>query len=174
MKRTIQTALACVLAFALAPAFAQSKPSQDTMQILREKLKADKKLVVAANMELKDSEAKAFWPVYEEYQKELAKLNKRSADLINAYAKAYRADDVKNDKARKWTDDLISNETAAVDAKRAVVAKLSKVLTGKKLLRYIQIENKIRAAVNYELADMVPLVRSRAAARPSRSRCRWP
>lgn len=158
MRHLVKALTICVLALALAPAFAQNKPSPDTMQILRDKLKADKKLVVAANMELKESEARAFWPIYEEYQKELAKINKRSADLINAYANAYRAGDVKNDKARKWTDDLISNEAVALDAKRAVVAKLSKVLTGKKLLRYIQIENKIRAVVNYELADTVPLV----------------
>ena len=52
------------------PAVAQDKAA-DNMQILREKIKADKKLVVAGNMELTESEAKGFWPVYEEYQKEL-------------------------------------------------------------------------------------------------------
>jgi hypothetical protein len=41
--------------------------AQDNMQILRDKIKADKKLLVAANMELTESEAKGFWPVYEEY-----------------------------------------------------------------------------------------------------------
>ena len=158
MRQLIKVLMVCVLALGLAPAFAQNKPAADSMQILRDKLKADKKLVVAANMELKEAEAKAFWPIYEEYQKELAKINKRSADLINAYAKAYRKDDLKNDQARKWTDDAIAIEAAAVDAKRAVVAKLNKVLTGKKMARYIQIENKIRAVVNYELADAVPLV----------------
>ena len=50
---------------------------QDNMQILRDKIKADKKLLVANNMELTDSEAKAFWPVYEEYQKELGVINQR-------------------------------------------------------------------------------------------------
>jgi hypothetical protein len=158
MRQLIKVLMVCVLALGLAPAFAQNKPAADSMQILRDKLKADKKLVVAANMELKEAEAKAFWPIYEEYQKELAKINKRSADLINAYAKAYRAGDVKNDQARKWTDDSIAIEAAAVDAKRAVVAKLNKAMSGKRVARYMQIENKIRAAVNYELADAVPLV----------------
>ena len=158
MRQLIKVLMVCVLALGLAPAFAQNKPAPDSMQILREKLKADKKLVVAANMDLKEAEAKAFWPIYEEYQKELAKINKRSADLINAYAKAYRAGDVKNDQARKWTDDAIAIEAAAVDAKRAVVAKLNKAMSGKRVARYMQVENKIRAVVNYELADAVPLV----------------
>jgi hypothetical protein len=47
------------------PVFAQDQSSADAnMQILRDKVKADKKLVVAANMELTDAEAKGFWPVY--------------------------------------------------------------------------------------------------------------
>ena len=55
---------------------AQDKPA-DNMQILRDKIKADKKLVVAENMELTESEAKNFWPIYEGYQKELQKINRR-------------------------------------------------------------------------------------------------
>ena len=41
------------------------------MEILRQKIKADKKLVVAANLKLTDAEGTAFWPVYDAYQKDL-------------------------------------------------------------------------------------------------------
>jgi hypothetical protein len=50
-----------LMAFAVAfptPAWTQGQ-SADNMQILREKIKADKKLLVAANMGLTESEAKA-------------------------------------------------------------------------------------------------------------------
>ena len=55
-----------ILLFALAtsiavPSFAQDQNSN--MEILRQKIKADKKLVVAANMNLTEAEAKAFWPI---------------------------------------------------------------------------------------------------------------
>ena len=52
------------------------------MEILKEKLKADKKLLVAGNMELSDAEAKKFWPLYEAYQKELQQLNDRLGRAI--------------------------------------------------------------------------------------------
>ena len=72
------------------PVFAQDQSSADAnMQILRDKLKADKKLVVAANMELTDAEAKSFWPVYEAYQKDLQSLNERLKKAILSYADAY-------------------------------------------------------------------------------------
>jgi hypothetical protein len=153
----------CVFAFSLAPAFAQTKPAAapapDTMQILREKLKADKKLVVAANMELNDKESAAFWPIYDEYQKELARINKRTSDLIKRYAREYNADSLKNEEARKLIKDVLEIEAAELAAKRTMVDKLSKVLTGKKTARYFQIEQKIRAALMYELADAVPLAK---------------
>ena len=165
MRQLIKALMVCFLAFPLAPAVAQNKPAAapnkpaaDTMQILREKLKADKKLVVAANMELTEAEAKGFWPIYDEYQKDLAKINKRTADLLQRYAKEYNAGAVKNDEARQMTEELMDIEADEVKRKRAVVAKLNKVLSGKKMARYMQIEQKIRAVVKYELADSVPLM----------------
>jgi len=163
MRQLVKTLMVCVVTLGLAPAFAQTRPAAapapDSMQILREKLKADKKLVVAANMQLKDKEAQGFWPIYDEYQKELARINKRTGDLIRRYAREYNADSLKNDEARKLINDILEIEAAELAAKRALVEKASKVLTGKKMARYVQIEQKIRAAVMYELADAVPLVK---------------
>jgi hypothetical protein len=47
---------------------------------------------------------------------------------------------------------------AEAELQAASVPKLSKVLPPKKVARYLQIENKIRAVVKYELAKAVPLV----------------
>lgn len=164
MRQLIKILLAFALSLALAPAFAQTQPAKpaattDTMQILREKLKADKKLVVAANMDLNEKEAAAFWPIYDEYQKDLAKLNRRTADLLQRYAREYNAGAVKNDEARQMIEDLVDIEADEIKRKRAVMARLNKALTGKKMARYMQIEQKIRAVVKYELADSVPLVK---------------
>jgi hypothetical protein len=56
------------------------------MQILRDKIKADKKLVVATNMELTEPEAKGFWPIYDQYQRDLQKINRRIVALLESYA----------------------------------------------------------------------------------------
>ena len=139
------------------PALTQDKPA-DNMQILREKIKADKKLVVAANMELTESEAKGFWPVYEDYQRDLAAINQRIVKLIESYAADYRAKTLTDEKAKTLIDELVATEQAEAELKTSYVPKLSKVLPPKKVARYLQIENKIRAGVKYELADKVPLI----------------
>ena len=155
-QRTISIAI-MLITFGLAPAMAQDKPA-DNMQILRDKIKADKKLVVATNMELTESEAKTFWPIYDEYQKDLQKINRRIVNLLDSYAADARAKTLTDDKAKKLIDEALAIEQAEANLKSTYAPKLSKVLPVKKVARYLQIENKIRAVVKYDLAQGVPLV----------------
>ena len=160
VKKTLIVAAALVmLLFGFAPLrAAQDKPA-DNMQILRDKLKADKKLLVASNMELTESEAKGFWPIYDEYQKELQKINQRLGKVLESYADDNRGKSLTDDKAKKLIDEAVSIEQAEANIKSTFAPKLSKVLPVKKVARYLQIENKIRAVVRYDIAQGVPLVR---------------
>jgi hypothetical protein len=158
VSRTMGAAIVMML-FGFAPlCAAQDKPA-DNMQILRDKLKADKKLLVASNMELTESEAKGFWPIYDEYQKELQKINQRMAKVLESYADDNRRKSLTDDKAKKLIDEAVSVEQAEANIKSTFAPKLSKVLPVKKVVRYLQIENKIRAVVRYDIAQGVPLVR---------------
>ena len=158
VRRTMGAAIVMLL-FGFAPLrAAQDKPA-DNMQILRDKLKADKKLLVASNMELTESEAKGFWPIYDEYQKELQKLNQRLGKVLESYADDNRGKSLTDDKAKKLIDEAVSIEQAEANIKSRFAPKLSKVLPVKKVARYLQIENKIRAVVRYDIAQGVPLVR---------------
>ncbi len=157
VKETIGVAIAMMM-LGLAPlSLAQDKPA-DNMQILRAKIKADKKLVVATNMELTESEAKGFWPIYGEYQKDLQKINQRLANLLESYAADFRGKSLTDEKAKKLIDEAVAIEQAEAKLKSTYLPKLSKVLPVRKVARYLQIENKIRAVVKYELATGVPLV----------------
>jgi hypothetical protein len=158
VKRAFGVALAVML-FGYAPLIlAQDKPA-DNMQILRDKIRADKKLVVATNMELTESEAKGFWPIYEQYQKDLQKINGRMANLLQSYAEDFRGKSLTDEKAKKLIDEALAIEVAEANLKSTYAPKLSKVLPIRKVARYLQIENKIRAVVKYDIASGVPLVR---------------
>ena len=154
--KTLRFLVVVLAALIALPAFAQDKPASN-MEIVRQKVKADKKLLVAANMELTEAEATGFWPVYEAYQQELHKLNDRIAMTIVAYAKEYNANTLTDAKAAKLLDQSIAVEEAETKLKRAFLPRLAKVLPGRKVARYMQIENKVRALVKYEIASEVPL-----------------
>ena len=154
--RFMRIAVTLLLGALALPVLAQDKPA-DTMQILREKIKADKKLLVAVNMDLTDKEAQAFWPIYESYQKDLGALNGRTVGLIREYAKNYQA--MTDEVAKKLVGDYLAIDQDRLQVKQSYLPQLRQALPEKKVARYIQIENKIEALIRYELADNIPLVK---------------
>jgi hypothetical protein len=139
-------------------AFAQDK-SADNMEIVLEKIRADKKLLVASNMEMSEQEAAGFWPVYDAYQKDLEKINDRIKKTIESYANSYNQGAVSDEMAKKLIEEVHSIEASEVELKRSYVSKFAKVLPMAKVARYYQIESKMRAAIKYELANSIPLVK---------------
>jgi hypothetical protein len=150
--------LASIVALATLIALPAGAQTASDMQILAQKIKADKKLVVAANMQLTEAEAKGFWPVYDAYQKDLQGINQRVGGAIKNYAAAYNKGPVSDETAKKLINEAIAIEDAEVKLKASYVPRLEKVIPGMKVARYIQIENKIRAIIKYELAANIPLV----------------
>ena len=74
-----------------------------------EKARADKKALVATNMALTEGEAKAFWPLYDEYQKGLADLNTRNLKAIVDFAQAQQKPDaVAGESAKKLIEDMLA------------------------------------------------------------------
>ena len=157
MKRTVSAVMIGVFAGFAVPAWTQDKPANN-LEIVHEKLKADKKLLVSKYMELTESEAKSFWPVYEDYQKDLLKFYERLGALLKSYAADYRSKSLTDDKAKKLLDEWIALEQEEVKQRSAFIPKVTKALPAKKAARYLQIENEYRMLLKYDLAATVPLV----------------
>ncbi len=159
MKRKISLLLVMMLALSvwIFPAAAEEKPAE-TMQFVVEKLLADKRLLVAENMQLTEAEAEAFWPVYEQYQHELFLLRARNLRLIDSYAEAYV--DMTEDKARLLLDEMLAIESLGMTLRQVYLPDFRRVLPDVKVVRFYQIENKINAALMYQLATDIPLIKT--------------
>lgn len=142
-----------LLATAL-PVVAQG--SADSMQLVRDKLRADKKLLVGKAMTLTESEGKRFWPVYERYQKELGAVNDRLAKLIEDYATNYA--NLTDEVARRMVDGYLAIEVDRLKIRQSYLPKFRQVLSQVQVARLYQLENKIQGAVNYDLAAGIPLI----------------
>ena len=120
----------CLPIFVLAATATLATPviAQDAantnMEILMQKVKADKKLLVATNMDLTDAEAKSFWPLYESYQKELAQVNQQLGTVIKEYADAYNKGPIPNDTAKKLLNEALAVEEAELKLKRSYAGKI--------------------------------------------------
>ncbi len=154
---TLTVFILVVLTGFAVPAWTQDKPANN-IEIVHEKLKADKKLIVAKYMALTESEATKFWPVYEDYQKDLQKINERLLSLLQSYAAEYRNNSLTDKKAKKLLDEWIAIEQDEAKHRSSYVPKVLKALLPKKAARYLQIENEYRILIKYDLAVTVPLV----------------
>ena len=134
----------------------QDQPASN-MEILRDKLKADKKLLIAENLGLTEGESKGFWPLYEEYQKKLEAINQRLGKAIQSYAQEYNARTLTDEKARTLMTEALAIEEAEVALKKKYLDRLNGVIPAIKAARYIQMENKIRALIRFDLAANIPL-----------------
>jgi len=156
MIRLLSLMLAGAMLFATS-AIAQ-QPSDTNMEILKQKMKADKKLLIANNMDLSEAEAKQFWPIYENYQKDLEQVNQKLGKTIMEYAEAFNKGSIPNDTSKKLLDEALSVEEQEVKLKRSYAEKMEKVLPATKVARYIQMETKIRSVIKVEMAQQIPLV----------------
>jgi len=127
------------------------------MEIVREKIRADKKAFIAVNMQLTDAQAQVFWPVYDDFQKVLRTLNDRGASLIQEYANNYQ--NLSDATARKLTENFLTLQSDRAAALQSSLPTFRKVLPDKMVARYYQLENKVYAAVLYDLAGKIPLAK---------------
>lgn len=148
--------LAALTVFISGVAWAQQGDApSDNMQIVREKIQADKKLLVSEVMKLTENEAKAFWPVYDSYQKDLVKLNDRVLKNISDYETNF--DKMSDDAAKRVIKEQLAIDSDRQKLRQSYLPKFEKVLPYKKVMRYYQLENKIHAVVLYEAAKIIPL-----------------
>jgi Spy/CpxP family protein refolding chaperone len=116
----------------------------------------DKRALVADKLQLTPAEAKKFWPVYDNLQKELTRLNRERNVALEVLANRDRPpSDVY---AKQVVNDLMSIEEQEVKAMRKAANASMKALPPRKAARYMQIENKLRATQDYEIAVAFPLV----------------
>lgn len=147
---------AFLVSFVAGVAGAQDKPA-DTMEIFREKARADKKLVVATTLDLTEGEAKAFWPVYNAYQSDMITYYDRVVKLIDTFAKAYSS--MTDETATKLLGEFLALETEHAAILKSYAPRFRRALPPVKVARLYQVENKMRALVNYEIAREIPLIK---------------
>ena len=139
-----------------APLSAQISPEFEKTREAMQKQKDD---VIAADMKLTEEEGKAFWPLYQEYQEALRKLQDRSFKLLAEYAQEREDETFTDQKAKALLDEYMAIEREDLRLKRIYLEKFNRILPAKKVMRYFQLENKIAAMINYQTTQMIPLAK---------------
>ena len=135
-------------------ASSQKPPTQGKLDLAA--AKAERKALVGENMQLTDSEAKSFWPLYDQYEAKMDRVDKRHAAEIRAYAKVYQT--MTDEDAKAKLDEVMAVAQQRLDVQKAYVPKFRAVLSQIKTTRFFQIDNKLHALIQCQIAQLVPLV----------------
>lgn len=137
--------------------------SEATADVLLSTLRANRKAFVAVNLQLTDEQAKAFWPLYDEYAQQIGAIGDRVATLVADYEKSFK--DLSDEKALQLITGYLDAEAERAKLRRSYVDQFAKILPGRTVARFFQLENKIDAVLRYELAKSIPVVDENPAAK---------
>lgn len=130
--------------------------SDKDIDLLRKDIRSQKKQIIAANMNLTDKEAEQFWPVYEQYSTELAKIYDKKVEAIKQYAMNYGT--LTDDQAQDLMKQLLGVDESVAQLRMKYIPIFKKTVSGKKTAQFFQIDRRLDGVIDLQLASGIPLV----------------
>ena len=164
MARKIFVCFVLTLAFAAAGSsvFAQKETAngvdvEKDLELLRRDLRSEKKQLIALNVTLTDAEATKFWPVYDQYVAEMAKHNDEFYGLIKEYAANQKTltDEQAVSLISRWADIQVKQ----AQTRQKWIPIVEKVIPGRKAALFFQIDRRLYALMDLQVASQIPLLR---------------
>ena len=136
------------------PGFSQS--FDDYLEVVRDVLNTEKKAVVAETLVLNETESGPFWSLYNEYNAELYKVHTERVNIIKDFAASYES--MTDEKADALVNRSLAYQTKLLKLNKSYYKKFKKIIPAAKAALYFQVESKIDALIDAELAAEIPLV----------------
>jgi hypothetical protein len=137
-------------------AISPAQEINDEIELTRSIIQTQRQAIVTAAMELSSEESKSFWPLYHEYRDAMRRIDDRSVSLITDYSESF--DTMTDEFAQDMIKEFLSIRQAELDVTRKYLKRFQKILPPNKVARFFQLENKLDAVIDFELASDIPLV----------------
>ena len=130
--------------------------SDQDMDLLRKDLRSQRKQLIAANLQLTDTEAAKFWPVYDQYTAELISINDRKFRLIQEYADNWGK--LTNEQSLSYIRRWLNLDIEIAQLRQKYVPIVTKILEGKKTATFFQLDRRIAMMIEVQVSSQIPLV----------------
>ena len=149
IKPFVAAALVCLAAAAAA------QTVKDTLEVSRQAIESQRRILVAGAVPLSDAEADAFWPLFDAYEKERRPFDERANKLIADFLAG--AASLTDAQAKAMVDEALAIEEGKLRVRRTWLGRMQKAIPAVKVARFYQIDNKLDAAVRADIAKQIPL-----------------
>jgi hypothetical protein len=146
------------------PAHAQSATTNQTddarayFEVLRSDFNATKIRTINQAMKLTGPEAEAFWPVYRNYEKELAVVGDEKLALIREFFTHYNNGTLNDQNSKVMAGKWLKNVQGRLDLWKKYHKKISKAVSPMRAAQFLQVENQMALFVDLQIASEVPQI----------------
>lgn len=148
-------AIACPLPASAQDEGVQVQSIRADEQMILSQIMTDKRTIYAQALQLTDEESRAFWPVYDEYEAKVKKIDDRFIRLVNDYAAKYPT--MTDADARQMLAAKMKIDTERMNLQQAYTKKIAKAVPATTALRYAQVEWRIDNELQRKVMLLVPL-----------------
>ena len=140
------------------PAVAQTPQveSDADIKLFRKDVRSLKKQIIAANMDLTDTQAQQFWPIYDRYASELTAIIDTKYALLQEYAQNYGA--LTSDQAESYIKGRAAVEESIMKLRLKYFPVFRDVLSGKATALFFQMDWRLGLIMDLQLASQTRLI----------------
>ena len=130
--------------------------ADEDIALYRKDVRSLKKQIISANLELTDTEAQQFWPLYDRYIAEMARVEDQKFELLKDYAKNY--DTITDEQADAYIQGRAAVEDSILQLRLKYLPAFRKVLSGKTAALFTQMDWRLGLVMDLQLASQVPMI----------------
>jgi Spy/CpxP family protein refolding chaperone len=153
--RSTTSALGVAVLVGLAAAAATAQTVKETLDITRQAVETQRRVLVSGALPLTDAEAKAFWPLYDDYEKQRRSIELRANQLVAAFMAS--AASLSDPQAKAMLAEALAVDEARLELRRDWSERMAKAIPPRKLVRFFQIDNKLDSVVRADISKQIPL-----------------
>ncbi len=127
-------------------------------EVLRSDFNAGKIRVLNQVMKLTAAEADKFWPIYRNYEKDLAAVGDRKLALIQEFMAHYRAGTLTDQNSKELAEQWLQNAQDRLDLWKKYHQQISDAVSPIRAAQFLQVENQMAIFVDLNIATDMPVV----------------
>ena len=151
-------ALVSLVMLMAMPCSALAQGAQQDIDEGRAMVRAGFRGLIREEISMTEQESAAFWPVYDEYERAVTAIMDRYSRLVSDYVDRFDRGDLSNEYANDLLDEYFAIRQERLDVRRAFMPKFKAILPSLKVAQLYQLENKVNAEVDIQLAMAIPLI----------------
>ena len=155
--RSISVTVVLCIAMMLATNVSAQQTFRDSIEQAQTLIRSGVRQILRDELLLSEEEGDAFWPLYDEYSEELAEVSEAYISVVSEFVERYQAADLSDEDANRLLDQSLEIQMTVLKIRQRYLPRFREIMSGVKVARFYQLENKVRAEVDAALALAIPL-----------------